>query len=301
MTRLRTAVVAVVTAGLLTGCGEITNTLTPPPGTANPFTVALAGPPNFTEAGIFEARALGDFAQTDLHVRLLTVADPLKAIEDGRAEIAIASEPAVLLTRNRHIAVAAVAALLQGPGQLSVRCGAAATRTRTRSRRTGTSGHATSTTSTTSAAPRSHPPLRPVRCRAITVSRPDPAYAQAPTYNRLNLVVTENEIVNHAPVLRRFVQAVARGYEAVRANPAAAATALVRADPALNVTEQLTAIRASLPDYFPAASTQTRPWGFQSVADWNAFGSWMLDRHIISNLNATPGAVTNELLAGQGV
>ncbi|WP_249010246.1 ABC transporter substrate-binding protein [Conexibacter sp. DBS9H8] len=306
MTRLRTAAAALLAAGLLTGCGEITNTLTPPPGTATPFTVALAGPPNFTQAGIYEARVRGDFAQTDLHVRLLMVADPLKAIEDGRAEIAVASEPAVLLTRNRHIAVAAVAALLQGPEQLSVRCGAAAhpaaNRTRTGPRRTGThTATATVTTTALTTAPRAHPPLRPLRCRAVSDAHPDPAYRQAPTYNRLNLVVTENEIVNHAPVLRRFVQALARGYEAVRADPAAAAAALVDADPTLNVTAQLTGIRASLADFFPTAATTTRPWGFQTVADWNAFGSWMLDHHLISNINATPDAVTNELLAGQGV
>ena len=43
-----------------------------------------------------------------------------------------------------------------------------------------------------------------------------------PTYDQLVVVVRKGTIVDHAPLIRRFVQAVARGYEAARANPVAA-------------------------------------------------------------------------------
>ncbi|HET9074308.1 MAG TPA: ABC transporter substrate-binding protein [Solirubrobacteraceae bacterium] len=317
MTRLRWSVLALATAGLLAGCGEITNTLTPRPGTANTLTVALDAPPNFTQAGIVEAQDLGLFAQTDLRVRVIYPADPLSAIEQNRAQIAISNEPDILLARNRHHALAAVAAILQGPQRVSVSCRApravaagAGTRTTSGSRRatstTATSASATATATATAAttAPRAHPPLHAPRCRATVTARPDARWRRAPTYNGRNFVVTESEIIAHAPVLRRFVQAVARGYSAVQADPARAAADLVRADPHLNAAAELVGIRASLEDFFPSVAntgSSGHPWGWETVSAWNAFGTWMFEQHIITNPNAIPDADTNELLAGQGV
>jgi hypothetical protein len=34
---------------------------------------------------------------------------------------------------------------------------------------------------------------------------------------------------------------------------------------------------------------------------WNSYGQWMLDQHLITSVNAVTDASTNELLAGQGV
>ncbi len=282
MKRLPWTVAALAAAVLLAGCGEVSNTLTPPPGTADTVTVALNSSPNFTQVGIFEAEALGYFAQTDIKVRFITPSNPLAAIEDKTAQIAISNEPAIIMVRNTHIALASVAAILQGPQRVTVTCKAAKT-----------SGKPT---------PRAHPPLHPARCATKSTARPQTRYAKAPTYNGLNFVVTENEIVNHAPVLRRFIQAVGRGYAAARANPQGATENLVKLNPGLNVTEQLAGVKASMADFFPAATVSTEhPWGWQTVSEWNAFGFWMLTHHVITDVDATPDADTNELLAGQGV
>jgi hypothetical protein len=34
---------------------------------------------------------------------------------------------------------------------------------------------------------------------------------------------------------------------------------------------------------------------------WNSYGQWMLNQHLITRINAITDASTNELLAGQGV
>ncbi len=277
----------VAAAVLLAGCGEISNTLTPAPGSANTLTVALAAAPNFSDAGIFDAEALGYLAQTDLKVRFIVSSHPLSAIAAGRAQIAVVSEPRVLLTRNKHVALASVAAILQGPEGVDVNCHAA------------THAH---TRTTAARAPRSHPPLRAVRCQTSVTARPAPAYAHAPTYNGLNVVVTEHEIITYAPIVRRFVQAVARGYVATRANPVTATENLVKLYPNLDYAAQLAGVKASLANFFPPATDgRSHPWGYQFVRQWNAFGTWLINHKIITDADAVIDADTNELLAGQGV
>ena len=100
-------------------------------------------------------------------------------------------------------------------------------------------------------------------------------------------------------VIRRFVQALARGYEAVRKDPQAGVDNLVKANPGLDARLQLASVKATLPAFFP--SDPNHPWGWQGASQWNAYGRWMLDNHLISNPQAVADASTNELLAGQGL
>ncbi len=60
-----------------------------------------------------------------------------------------------------------------------------------------------------------------------------------PTYNELVLVVKRGTIATETDKLRRFVQAMARGYESVRRDPQSAVAALVRANPGLDQKLQL--------------------------------------------------------------
>jgi putative hydroxymethylpyrimidine transport system substrate-binding protein len=292
-------VLALAASVLLAGCGEIANTLTPQPGTENLLTVALDSAPNYTHVGIFEAQALGYFKQTDLKVRFITPANPLKAITSGQAQVAIAPEPAIILVRNTHVSLASVAAILQGPQRVQVSCASP----RSPSHATTPSGTTTGTRSTASTtALRSHAPLHPVRCTTREIAQPEARYAKAPTYNGLDFAVTEDEIVDHAPILRRFIQAVGRGYAAARADPRSATENLVKLNPSLNDAEQLAGVRASMSNFFPARTLTTdHPWGYQLVSRWNAFGYWMLTHKVITDVDATPDADTDELLAGQGV
>ena len=122
----------------------------------------------------------------------------------------------------------------------------------------------------------------------------------APTYDGLVVVARKGTIVEHAGLLRRFVQTLAHGYRAARGDPRQAINKLVAAVPALSATKalQLATLEAALPDMFPAGA---KIWGWQREAEWNTFGTWMTTHHLLSNPNAITDASTNELLQGQGV
>jgi len=122
--------------------------------------------------------------------------------------------------------------------------------------------------------------------------------AGVPTYDELVLVVRKSTIVYHAQLIRRFVQAVARGYEAARADPVAATRNLVRLNPSLSYKLQLAAVKATLGSFFPPRG---RPWGWQATSQWNAFARWMSGAGLLTNPKAPVDASTNELLAGQGI
>jgi putative hydroxymethylpyrimidine transport system substrate-binding protein len=132
-----------------------------------------------------------------------------------------------------------------------------------------------------------------------------PSAGGVANYNGLVLAVQKGEIVDHAPIPRRFVQAVGRGYEAVRRNPQQAVADMVKAVPSLapEKAELLSATEAMLPDFFPSRSPKgkTRPWGFMTVTQWNRFGTYLHHTNQITNGQAPLDASTNELLAGQGV
>jgi putative hydroxymethylpyrimidine transport system substrate-binding protein len=326
--RARRAALAVATATLLAGCGEIKNTITPPPGTANSVTVVLAGAPNAFDAGIYEAQGLGFFRQTDLDVHVVIPAagqDPITMLHDGQALFAISSEPSVLLHRNEAEPVVSVAAIVHAPlpqipitvpsgpsggGGLGTRTTGAVTGTTTTQvpgtptspARTTTTPAGTTITSPTSTAPAS-----------VTTTTPDPAAPLwpaklqqllgtpgYPAYDGLVIVVRKDSIVNDAPLLRRFVQAVARGYRAARANPTQAINKLLAQVPSLVPQRALetATLQAALPQIFPPG---LKVWGYQQSAQWNAFGTWLTQHGLLSDANAIIDASTDELLPGQGV
>lgn len=313
---------AALVAVTLAGCGEVKNTITPQPGTANQVTVALAGPPNAFDAGIYEAEARGYFKQTDINVHLVVPAageDPVTMVHDGQALIGISSEPNVLLHRNENQPVVGVAAIVHGPlpeisiplpkagssGGAGLSTSTATTTTSTKPTRTRTRTRTTPATTTPAATTTTTTPT------TTTVAEPDttlwpqqlqqllgqPGY---PTYDGLVVVVAKDTIVQHAPLIRRFVQALARGYRAARDNPTRAVGDLVTAVPALLPQRalELSTLRAAIPYFFPPG---LKVWGWQYQSQWNAFGTWLTQNHLLSNPNAITDASTNELLQGQGV
>ncbi|MDE3132585.1 MAG: ABC transporter substrate-binding protein [Acidobacteriota bacterium] len=187
------------------------------------------------------------------------------------------------------------------------------TKTRTRTKRTRrrrlpthrTTRTTTTATSTSTSSPTSTTPT------TTTVSEVDattwPSTMQRllstpghPTYNGLVVVVRKDTIVNDAQLVRRFVQALARGYRAARANPTQAITNLINAVPSLAAQRALESatLRAALPYFFPPG---LKVWGFEKESEWNSFGSWLSRHQLLSNGNAITDASTNELLPGQGV
>ncbi|HTU84394.1 MAG TPA: ABC transporter substrate-binding protein [Solirubrobacteraceae bacterium] len=337
MKRLIPIIAALALSLALAGCGEKQEAATAASGSTQQFTLMLDWTPNADHSGIYEALAEGDFAKADLDVHVEIPSDPASPLEllaAGKVDAAISYEPEVLLARNQNQPLVSVAAIVQEPLTAIVSVGSKhiTSPADLRGKTVGDAGipyqHAYLTTILT----RAGVPVSSVKeinvganlVPAMLSGRVDAtlgAYwnyeaielAQlhkhpnvihmnqvgVPTYDELVVVVTKNEIVNHPDVVRRFVQAMARGYESVRANPQAAVANLVKASPGLDSKLQLASVKATLPFYFP--SNPSLPWGWQDPNQWNSYGEWMLKNHLISNPNAVIDASTNELLAGQGL
>jgi putative hydroxymethylpyrimidine transport system substrate-binding protein len=331
----RTAVLAVLSL-VLAGCGEKKNTLAPSPGSGQSFTVMLDWFPNADHVGIYQALANGDFENAGLDVHVQVPSDPstpLRLLAAGKVDAAISYEPEVLLARQQGEQVVSVGAIVQKPltSIVSLEPKHITSPAQLRGKRVGDAGipyqHAYLTTILQHAGvPVSSvkeinvgdnlvPALLSGKIDAVlgaywnyeaiqlaqmhkrtNVIRMD--QVGVPSYNELVVVVRASTIINHPDVIRRFVQALARGYESARADPSGAVQNLVKASPGLDPKLQLASVKATLPVFFPAGS---HPWGWQDPSQWNAYGQWMLSHHLISNPEVLIGASTNELLAGQGV
>ena len=320
----------------LSACGEKKESVTSSGGTQS-MTLMLDWFPNADHVGIYQALAEGDFEKAGLDVHIQVPSDPalpLKLLEAGKTDVAISYEPEVMLARDKGEALVSVAAIVQEPltsivsiGSKHIRSAAAL-----RGKRVGDAGipyqHAYLTTILSHA----HVPAGSVKeinvgsnlVPAMLSGRVDATLGAywnyeaiqlqrmhkhpnvirmdqvgVPTYDELVVVARKSTVVNHPDEIRRFVQALGRGYEAVRRDPQAAVDNLVKANPGLDPSFQLASVKATLPAFFPSDSS--KPWGWQSANQWNAYGQWMLDQHLISNPNAVADASTNELLAGQGL
>jgi putative hydroxymethylpyrimidine transport system substrate-binding protein len=329
--------IAALSALALAGCGEKKETVTGSPSSAQQLTLMLDWVPNADHAGIYQALADGDFAKAGLNVHVQVPSDPatpLKLLAAGKIDAAISYEPEVLLSRNQGLALVSVAAIVQRPLTSIVSIGSKHIKTaaQLRGKRVGDAGipyqHAYLTTILAHAGvPASAvkeinvganlvPAMLSSRVDATLGSfwnveaiqlaalhkRPNVIHMEqvgVPDYDELVLVVRKDTIVNHPDVVRRFVQAMARGYEAVRRDPQTAAANLVKASSGLDPKLQLASIKATLPAFFP--ENPSNPWGWQDPKRWAAYGQWMLKNQLISNPNAVLDASTNELLAGQGL
>jgi putative hydroxymethylpyrimidine transport system substrate-binding protein len=327
---------AVLVSLALAACGEKTDQLTP----AHPqsLTLMLDWTPNADHVGLYQALAAGDFAQAGLNVHVQVPTDPatpLELLAAGRVDIAISYEPELMLARDRNENLVGVAAIVQKPLTSIVSIGSKHIKTpaQLRGKRVGDAGIPYQSAYLSTILARAGVPASSVKqinvgdnlVPAMLSGRVDAtigAYwnyeaiqlAQAnkhpnvirmeqagvPTYDELVLVVRASTITKKADEIRRFVQALARGYEAVRSDPQAGINSLLRANPALERKLQTASVNATLPAFFPSGTDAKEPWGWQDQAQWNAYGDWMLSHHLISNPAAVADASTNELLAGQG-
>jgi putative hydroxymethylpyrimidine transport system substrate-binding protein len=326
-------------AASVAGCGEIHNVVNPPASAYRSLTLMLDWSPNADHVGIYRAQAEGDFARAALNVHIeYDTADPsapLRLLEAGQVQVAVTYEPEIMLARDEHIPVVAVAAIMQRPLTSIVSLGSRHidSAAQLRGKTVGVAGIPYQTAFLQTILHHAHVPLHTVRVvnvgenlvPAMLSGRVDAtlgAYwnyeaiqlaqlrkhpnvihveqAGVPDYNELVFVVMQREIVNHPDLIRAFVQAVARGYASARANPSAAVANLLSANPAAGLSKrlQLASVRATMPYWFP---TRRKPWGWQDPAQWNAFGQWMLNEHLIRDPNPIADASTNELLAGQGI
>lgn len=325
----------VLTTLALAACGEKKESIVPAGGSGQPVSLMLDWFPNADHVGVYQALADGAFREAGLDVHVEIPSDPaapLQLLAAGRVDFAISYEPEVMLARQQGQPLVSVAALVQEPLTSIVSIGSKhiSTPADLRGKTVGDAGIPYQHAYLTTILARAHVPLSSVReinvganlVPAMLSGRVDATLGAywnyeaiqlrqlgkrpnvirmnqvgVPNYDELVLVTRESELINHIDLVRRFVQALARGYEAVRRDPVAAVDNLLRASPSLSRRLQLASVRATLPAFFPSPD---KPWGWQDSAQWAAYGRWMLSNRLISNPEAYDGASTNEALAGQG-
>lgn len=319
----------------LAGCGEKQDAIQPSAAKRS-LTLMLDYLPNPDHVGLYAALANGDFARAGLDVKVQTPSDPaapLKLLAAGKVDLAISYEPELLIARDKGEQLVSVAAISQVPLttlmslKRSVR-----TPADLRGGRVGTAGIPYQSAYLTTILAHAGVPRSSVKetnvgfnlVPAMLSKKVDAtlgAYwnvegvqlARAgkhprivrmeqvgvPTYDELVIVARKDTLANRGDDVRAFVQALARGYAAARADPQAATDALVRAAPDLDKGFALASVKASLPAFFPTGANE--PWGWQDPAAWQAYERWMFQNDLIGVMpNQGATAYTNEFLAGQG-
>jgi putative hydroxymethylpyrimidine transport system substrate-binding protein len=121
-----------------------------------------------------------------------------------------------------------------------------------------------------------------------------------PTYNELIFVARRSDLdEDGASLVRRFVQATARGHQHLRDDPATGIDALMEASNGLERGLQEAVVQATLPVFFPA--DESKPFGYQDADDWQAYGEWMFANGLLKRQPNAGRALTNEFLAGEGL
>jgi putative hydroxymethylpyrimidine transport system substrate-binding protein len=332
-----TVLAALATLSLaMSACGAKQDTISA--SATKPFTVMLDWFPNADHAPLYSALTTGDFRAVGLDVRPVVpseTAEPLKLLAAGKVDMAISYEPELLLARDEGLKLVSVAALVQRPltsivalpghhvssvadlagktvGTAGIPYQAAELKTALQS-----AGVNPTTVREVNVGFNIVPALLSGKVAAtlggywnyealqlqllhkhpitIPVDR-----AGVPTYDELVLVVREDEARTHGQDLRAFLQALTRGEHEVRADPAAAAALIVKANPSLESKLQLTSIEQTLPATLPTGSG--KGYGYQSPTAWAAFGDWMYSHKLLRhepNLGLPP--FTNEFLPGEGI
>jgi putative hydroxymethylpyrimidine transport system substrate-binding protein len=335
----RTVILAALLSALamtLSACGAKQDTITAP-GTKS-FTVMLDWFPNADHAPLYSAIAAGDFRAAGLEVKPVVPAEsaePLKLLAAGKVDMAISYEPELLLARDEGLKLVSIGALVQRPltsiiappsshiksvadlagktvGTAGIPYQAAELKAALQSAGVNPSSvHEVNVgfnlvpamlsgkVSATLGGYWNYEALQLALLHKRPVTIPIDQ-AGIPTYDELVLVVREEQARTDGQDLRAFLQALTRGERAVRADPAAAAALLVKANPSLEPKLQLASIEKTLSAALPSGGN---PYGYQNPTEWTAFGNWMF-AHGLLHHNPTSAALppfTNEFLPGEGI
>jgi ABC-type nitrate/sulfonate/bicarbonate transport system substrate-binding protein len=275
----------------LAGCGQVGNTITARATTAQTLVLALPQQPSASYAGVYVAQALGYFQQAGVNLQIqpppgADAVDRLPELVDGDFDVTLSSAPAVLQLQREGSPIVAIGALTQG--QLwttepqyakvkSVKAGAVTSSSAAKRKLTG--------------------------YKFVADDSLLPAAIQAghgiPTYPGLVMVVRDGTLQAESGVLRRFVQAVGRGYRQLRDNPGKYATVAATAMGTPRAAAELQAgVEHELPELFPSDS---EPWGWQDPNTTANLTHWLVTQHLIASSGPVQSAFTNQLLAGQGI
>lgn len=321
----------------LAACGEKQEVTTV--SELKPFSVMLDWFPNADHAPLYAALDNGYFKLAGLDVQPVTPsesAEPLKQLAAGKVDMAISYEPQLLLARDEGMKLVSIGALVQRPLTSIIALPGSHVHTVTdlAGKRVGTAGipyqaaELRTALRTADVAPskvsevnvgfnlvqamlagrvsatlggfwnyeaiqlrqmHKHPVVIPVN------------EAGVPTYDELILVVREDEARHDGRQLRAFLQALSNGEKAVRKDPEAVASDLLKANPDLERKLQLASIEATLTASLPQEGG--KPFGWQSPSDWVKYGNWMYETGLLKHDPNKPSLppFTNEFLPGQGI
>jgi putative hydroxymethylpyrimidine transport system substrate-binding protein len=323
----------------LAACGEKSEPETGAgSGPAEPLRLMLDYFPNADHAGIYAAKESGAYSNAGLDVKITPPPDPsapLKLLLAGRTDLAISYEPELLLARDKGAELVAVGALVQKPLTSLMAVGKANIRTPQdlRGKRVGTSGipyqsaYLKTILETAGVDPGSVretnvgfnlvPAMLAGKVDAtlgafwnyegtdLERRGRDPVIQRmerlgVPTYNELVFVARRRDLDEEfGAKVRRFMQATARGHDALKDDPAAGIEGLLEADEGLDRGLQEAVVEATLPVFFPA--DEERPFGYQDLAEWQRYADWMLDEGLIKRQQTAEQVATNEFLPGEGL
>ena len=337
MTRRTLAALTLLALAVLAiaGCGSKEDQITPA-GTDR-LRVMLDFFPNADHVGLYAAEREGMFRDAGLSVDVQPPPDPsapLKLLEAGKVDLAISYEPELLLARDKGASLVAVASIVQRPltSLISVGGSKVTGPADLGGKLVGTAGIPYQSAYLKTIAKRSG--VAPASVKQVNVGfnlvpamlskkvdatlggfwnyegvqlrmkKKHPSItpvdqAGVPSYAELVLVARQSTLVKQPALVRRFAQALGRGYAFVRHNPAKGVADLIAANPDLKQDSalQTASVRATLPAFFPPAG---KPWGFSDRGRWQRYGQWMFNHKLVTRQPAAAGAVTNEFLAGQG-
>jgi putative hydroxymethylpyrimidine transport system substrate-binding protein len=307
-------------------------------GAKQPLRLMLDYFPNADHAGIYAAEASGAYERAGLDVTITPPPDPsapLKLLLAGKTDIAISYEPELLLARDKGAQLVAVGALVQKPLTSLMAVGKANIRTPQdlRGKRVGTSGipyqsaYLKTILETAGVDPGSVketnvgfnlvPAMLSGKVDAtlgafwnyegtdLQRRGRDPVIQRmeklgVPTYDELVFVARRRDLDEEfGAKLRRFLQATARGHEALKADSATGVDGLLAADKGLDRGLQEAVVKATLPAFFPA--DPERPFGYQDPQEWQRYADWMLDEGLITRRQDAEQLMTNEFLPGEGL